>query len=277
MATCVESLPCDDCGSPAGVQVYLNVDEALGVEWYTSFCHSACWEQKGDPYVGKPPPAVHVKTEEERRSDLAVVQNCPRFMPKDPYRGIKPETLRSWGLRLLYSEYDGKTPYAIGFPYSKDGELWAYKIRPLANKKFFAMGLSMSVVDLFGIKRALSMHGDTLYITEGEFDAMALEDCMSMVKWGWYPVVSAPNGGGSLLKVLQEYDKDGALWRRWQRIALVLDDDEVGKQAEEAVIAEWPERDIVVVNKPKHCKDANDALKKGYGLAMGRAALKQEL
>lgn len=267
---CIEKLACKDCGSSDSVQTYLNVDEALGIEWYTSFCHGECWETKGDPYedTGGAPKVV-VKSEADIRQEVEVVKSCRLFKPLNKYRGIPPEFYLSWGCRLLLSEFDGKSPYAIGFAYSDYGELAGWKCIPLKFKSFFAMGRTANV-DPYGWTRATKLGGDTLWITEGEFDAIALDYCMVLAGTKWrYPVVSLTMGGGSLKKNF-EYIADRI--SRYKHIVLVLDDDKVGKLAEQTAIEMWPDL-IRLVRKPKGCKDANDAVETGKAMDMGKLAL----
>ena len=230
-STCIEKIPCDDCGSSDSLQTYLNVDDALGMEFYTSFCHGQCWENKGDPYGDKVAPTVHIKTEAEIKAEVAVIQSCEIFKPKNKYRGIPSAFYRSWGCRLLLSEFDGVSPYAIGFPYSIDLRLAGWKARPLRKKDFFSIGNTRNV-ELFGLARALKLGGNILWVTEGEFDAIALDYCMTLVgNKKAYPVVSLTHGGGSLT---QNFLLVEAHLRKYKHIVLVLDDDEVGKLAEQA-------------------------------------------
>lgn len=269
LAACVEKRACLDCGSSDSLQVYLNIDEALGIEWYTSFCHSACWEQKGDPYKGGSGPTVHVKSEAEKMAEVRDVQSCKLFQPKGGYRGIPTKFYTQWGIRLLLSEFDGSTPYAIGFPYSDYSELVGWKVRPLHKKDFFALGRTANV-DVFGLKRAFQIGGDTLWITEGEFDAIALDYCLSLAgDKGKYPVVSLTAGGGSMAKNLN-YIED-RVPAKFKNIVLVLDDDEVGKLAEETALDMWD--NIYIVSKPEGSKDANDAVENGDAKLMGTLAL----
>jgi hypothetical protein len=268
MATCIEKLPCLDCNSIQSIQTYLNIDDALGIEWYTSFCHGACWENKGDPYSGSPP-KVTVKTEADIKAEVEIVRSCRLFKTSKPYRGIPTELYQRWGVRLLLSEFDGKTPYSIGFPMEDYGELVGWKCRPLLKKDFYGVGRSANV-DPYGLARALNISKEVIWVTEGEFDAIALEYAMMMAgKSKRYPVISLTHGGGSIDKNFK-YIEDRLAHHKW--IVLVLDDDIVGKKAEKTAISMWPDR-VVVVSKPKGSKDANDAVKSGLATEMGKLAL----
>ena len=268
MATCVEKLACPDCSSSDSLQTYLNVDEALGMEWYTSFCHGECWENKGDPYSGNAP-KVYVKSESEIREEVEAGRACKLFKTNKPYRGIPSKFFQRWGVRLLLSEFDGKTPYALGFPMSDYGELVGWKCRKLLEKVDWGIGRTAGI-DPFGLPRALKLSKDVIWFTEGEFDAIALEYAMNLAgKLNAYPVVSLTHGGGSIAKNFA-YIEDRLENHQW--VVLVLDDDKVGHLAEETAKQIWPDR-VVVVSKPKGCKDANDAVKAGLAIEMGKLAL----
>lgn len=275
-SVCLEKLSCTDCEVQPNthIQSYANEDPDLGVKWFTSFCH-VCHEQKGDPYGDKVAPKIKMKTKEDLVAETEVIRSCPIFAPIEPYRGIPPKFYRSWGCRLLYSEFDGKTPYAIGFPYSDTGKLVGWKARPFrlgrnGRKTMYAIGRT-SNVDLWGLERALRIKSDTLWITEGEFDAIALDYCMTLAgDKDMYPVVSLTAGGGSLEKNFDYVES--RVKRRYKHIVLVLDDDLVGWEAEEAAKELWGDI-IKVVNKPRGSKDANEAVTAGNAMLMGKLAL----
>lgn len=271
-SACIEKKTCSDCEVQPNthLQTYLNEDKALGMTWYSSFCHGPCWCQKGDPYGDKPAPKVVIKTKEQLESETKDIQECKIFKPLYNYRGIPPSFYRSWGCRLLLSEFDGKTPYAIGFPYSDYGKLVGWKGRPLRKKDFYAIGRT-SNVDPWGLERALKLGGDTLYVTEGEFDAIALDYCLTLVgNKRMYPVISLTAGGGSLEKNFDYIES--RVKRKYKYIVLVLDDDEVGHLAEESAQELWGSM-VRVVKKPNGCKDSNDAVKAKKAEEMGLLAL----
>lgn len=269
MSTCVEKLPCPDCNSSDSIQTYLNTDDALGVSWYTSFCHGECWENKGDPYADKVAPIVVPKTEVEIQAEVDLVRSCRLFATNKPYRGIPSKYFKKWGVRLLLSEFDGKTPYSIAFPMESHKKLVGWKARTLLGKNFYGIGRT-SDLDPFGFSRALSIDSEILWVTEGEFDAIALEYCLSLVgNKENYPVVSLSHGGGSLEKNFQII---GKRIKDFKWIVLVLDNDEVGHIAEEVAKAMYPNR-VIIVDKPNGVKDANEAVKLGLHKQMGTMAL----
>jgi hypothetical protein len=270
-STCIGHIHCDDCGSSDSRAVYLNVDTSLGVEWYTSFCYSTCYEQKGDPYSNSDttPPKPIVKDERDIAQELQDIKDCKMFLP-NKYRGIPKQTYKSWKLKLMLSEFDGKTPYAVAFPMSSNLKLTGYKCRPFKSKNFFAKGKTGDT-DPFGLVRALRIESNVLWITEGEFDAIALDYCLSEVskRQKQFPVISLTHGGGSIRKNLNHIDK---YLERYGQVRLVLDDDEVGHKAERTALAMYGNK-IKIIEKPVGCKDANDAVLNGETWSMGHLAL----
>lgn len=270
-STCIEKIECPDCGH-ISLQTYLNVDSSLGVEWYSSYCHGNCGEVKGDPYTKAGlAPKVVVKSPEQIAQEVEDVRSCRAFRPKGSYRGIPTKFFKQWGVRLLLSEFDGKTPYGIAFPCTDYGKLVGWKARPIKKKNYYAIGRTANA-DPFGLERAFKLVKDTLWITEGEFDAIALDHCMHLVAGGQHPVISLTAGGGSMSKNIEYIYSRVITQYKVKHIVLVLDDDEVGKKAEETAVDLLGDR-VYIVSKPSGCKDANDALLRGQGEVMGSLAL----
>mgnify|MGYP000080977732 CR=1 FL=1 len=265
--TCVEMKKCPDCGG-GSLQVFWNEDSLT----FSSYCFSQCLEPKGNPYKdGEEPPEVHVKTPEEIEQELAEIKSCDYFQLK--HRGIPGNVFKAWGCRLLVSTHDGKTPYAIAFPYTEAGKLSGYKVVTLKGKTMWCVG-NVRDAELFGQSRALKQGGKRLYITEGEFDAIALEfifkQSIAGTKWSHmkFAVASLPAGGGSTKKAMaSNWD---VLKMRFKEFVFVVDDDDVGKAAEKAFQRMYPK--MLVSDKPFGCKDANDALMKGKGKEMSQMA-----
>jgi hypothetical protein len=271
MGVCVEKLPCPDCGSSDSLQSFY--DDLKDTHY--SICFGKCGlEPKGNPYKEGVAPQVQKKTNAQIEEEVRDIQACKIFDPKlKPWRGMEGSTFKSWGVRLLLSEYDGTTPYAAGFPMSDDGALVGWKVITLKGKKFFSVGDTRDC-DPFGLERALKIGGRTLYITEGEYDAIALDYCLVKSQEGsehgkkMYPVVSLTSGGGSITKNLKKIRK--RIKNKFSEVVLVLDDDAVGKAAEKAAREVMPE--VLVVDKPRGCKDANDAVIAGLAIEMGNSA-----
>lgn len=275
MGVCVEKIKCPDCGGSDCLQTFFDDEKNR----YYGICFGGCGQEyKGEPYKDSDgePPEVIIKTPEEIAEEVRGVQKCAVFMglgKNGTHRGLPKEVWKQWGVRLLKSEYDGQTPYAVAFPYSSEAKLAGWKVVTLKDKNFFSVGDTKGA-EMFGWTRAQKIGGKRLYITEGEYDAIALNHCLmetdkgtKFIKKG-YPVVSLTNGGGSIVHNLQLMQKK--IKKRFKEVVLVLDNDEVGQKAEKAAQSAWPE--ILRADKPQGCKDANDAVKKGLAKEMGDMA-----
>lgn len=271
---CGSRMPCPDCGSSDSIQAFLNVDSDLGMKWYSSFCFGKCYCQKGDPYAGKSAPLAKIKTKEQLEEEVEDIRKCKIFEVPSSYRSIPSKYYKRWGCRMLVSEYDGKTPHAIAFPYSNQGKLvgWkarAFKLNSRGKKVFWAIGNTKNC-DVFGLVRALRLGGDTIWFTEGEFDSIALDYCLSLVgESANYPVVSLTDGGGGIANNLAHIES--RVRNRFKYKVFVLDDDAVGHKAENIALKTWPE--AIIIKKPSNCKDANDAVEAGKAIEMGNLAL----
>lgn len=245
---------CNSSGTP--VQVFLNDDNSL-----SAYCFSCCKPVSlGDDY--KRPDNIKVKTDEEMLAELEVVRSCPR--PETPFRSISPEMYKMYGVRLMVSEFDGTTPYALALPYTLDGKIVQFKIRTLEHKKMWWVGKKQEAgVDLFGWELAKRSGAKTIYITEGEFDAIALQQILQEMDKGTayagrkFAVVSIPNGVHSALEALERQGEE--LDSRFDEVVLVFDDDLEGQKAAKEIANLYP--DTLSVRLPE--KDANDCLAKG--------------
>jgi len=265
MGVCVEKIACPDCGGSDCLQTFFDEDKNK----YYGICFGGCGQEfKADPYQSSDgePPEVHIKTQAELQEEVRGIQKCSVFMGLGSggvHRGIPGSKFKQWGVRLLLSEYDGKTPYGVAFPYSDEAKLAGWKVATLKDKNFFSIGDTRGC-ELFGWTRACKIGGKRLYITEGEYDAIALDYALCEAERGTkferkgYAVVSLTNGSGSVVKNLNKMRKD--IKKRFKEVVLVFDNDEPGMAAEKAAQSVWPE--ILRCDKPSGCKDANDAVKK---------------
>lgn len=271
---CVEKLPCEDCGGSDCLQSFY--DDIKDTHY--SICFGGCgMEAKGNPYKEGEGPKVEPKTPEQIAAEIKEIQKCAAFkglQGKPTWRGIPTEFFRSWGVRTVISEYDGITPYALAFGYTSEEKLIGWKCITIKGRSIFSVGDTKDA-DMFGWDRANKIGGKRVYITEGEYDAIALDYCLVKANEGskfgkkMYPVISLSSGGGSIVKNLKKLRK--RLKKRFKEVVLVLDDDLVGRDAEKAAQQVWPE--VLRVDKPPGCKDANDAVKKNLARDMAQLAM----
>ena len=262
---CIEKIS-HSCGTRDGCQVFEKEDGT-----YDAYCY-ACGSYVSNPYKDRPnyKPTRLRKTKEEIQEELNEISNllCRAL----PDRGLRSDVVSLFGVKVGVSEVDGESPALHYYPYTKDGELKAYKVRLCENKRIWSVG-DQSDVDLFGWDLAISAGSKKLFITEGELDAMALHQIMTdHVKGTQYEkyspaVVSVPHGAGSAardiirnIKKIREYFKE---------IVLVFDMDEAGKKAVEDVMRIMP--DALVAALP--AKDVNACLLEGRSKACYNACV----
>lgn len=252
---CIARRPHSKCGSKDNVQVFLNEDGS--VSGYCFGCHTYI----PDPLDGgEPPKSTRIKkTKEQIEEELREIGDL-KSLDLDE-RNLKAAALEHFGIKVGYSEEDGKTPSFVHFPYTKDGEVVRYKTRILGEKKMWSVGLT-NEVDLFGWEQAVASGAKRLIITEGEFDAVALTKILRIHSKAEYRdsqpvVVSIINGSGGAAKdISRNIQKIRA---HFKDISLCFDQDDAGRQAVDAVCKLFP--DFKVINLPG--KDANYCLVHG--------------
>ena len=182
---CIEKLP-HSCGSSDGLQTYFDNGK------YTGYCH-ACWTYIPDPYGGNEPEIV-VKSQEEIEQEVADARKCG--FVNFTHRAIPPADWKYFGVRLGMSERDGVTPDTVMHPYTRDGKVCGFKVKLLNKKIMWSIGDTKNC-DLYGWLGAKKVGGLTLYITEGEEDAIALRNILIQMNrgtaymlnkvWPWCP------------------------------------------------------------------------------------------
>lgn len=262
----VERLP-HSCGSKRGLNIFANPDGT-----YSGFCF-ACSTYVPDPYKDKPdgykPPAGFKKSAEEIEAEIRAINKFQTLALPD--RKLKKETLDHFNVRCAVSEENGEDITAHYYPYTNDGELVAYKVRIVKDKKFWSVG-SVKNVDLFGWEQAIASGSKRLYITEGEIDAMSLYQIIKESQKGEYAdygiaVCSLANGASSAVKELTKNIK--AIRDHFREIVLVFDSDKPGKDASEEVLRIVPE--ALVATLPG--KDVNECLLEGRSKAVMAACV----
>lgn len=109
-------------------------------------------------------------------------------------RGLNKDACTKFGVRTEVDQVHG-VPARYFYPYYKDGELVAFKVRHAEEKVFYAVGTMSSDVELFGQGLA-GEGGKMVIVTEGENDALAAVQMLASAGKN-YRVVSLPNGANT--------------------------------------------------------------------------------
>lgn len=158
-------------------------------------------------------------------------------------RGFNTETIKAYKVAA-----DNRQIY---FPFLRDDELIMCKWRSITDKKTAPTSANQEPC-LFGWQ-AIPTNAREIYLTEGEFDAMA------MYQMG-FPALSVPFGGGDGAKqqwIETEFDN----LDRFERIYLCLDADEMGEKAAREIANRLGLERCLWVTLP--LKDANECLLNG--------------
>lgn len=225
MSECIAHEPCPKCGSKDNLGRF---DDGHG------FCFGCQYYEHG-------------------KGDTQRVNDTPRnWKPVSgtyqdlPDRGLRESTLKFWKYQV--GTYGGKQAHIMNVR-DERGNLVAQKFRT-ADSKGSWLGDSKDP-PLYGCW--LWGKGKSIVITEGELDALSMSQAFDL-KW---PVVSLPNGTGSVKKALKRsYDYLG----NFEKIVLMFDMDGPGREAIEAALPLLPQGKVFIANLPE--KDANEVLKK---------------
>lgn len=259
MSKCVEKIK-HSCGAHA-LQIFQKDDGS-----YDGYCF-ACGKPEPNPYGDKPAgykPNVIIKSPEQIQKEIEEVGDYQTVGL--PQRKLKKESLAYFGIKVGVSEEDGVTPNSVYFPYYKEKELIGYKARILDPKRMWAVGTTKGA-DFFGWEQAVATGAKKLFITEGEFDAVALYQIFKEQARGskyeeYDPaIVSLVNGAGSAKKDIPARIKE--IRQHFKEIILVFDTDEPGKKAAEDVAKLIPE--VMIAALPS--KDVNECLVQGRSKA----------
>lgn len=191
--------------------------------------------------------------EEDNESSFTFVEDIASYKSYPiTSRKISQKVVDYFNVKMSVDS-DGK-PASHFYPYTKDGQIVAYKERILP-KDFRTHG-DFKKTELFG--QAQAVGSKTLVITEGELDCMAVAEAfMSHYKDRIFPVVSLPSATGTRALL------DQREWvNKFESVVLMLDNDEAGKKSLELCAK------IIGAGKVKIAslrgKDACDSLQK-YG------------
>lgn len=262
MAKFLGHIPCTyvDCGSSDAMALYLQEEGQT-----TGFCFSC---KRYDSNPNKELLVEDTSIPKDNNEYFLSIAEFPSVGHAD--RGIDQYVMHLFGVKAAVSTADGTTPTAFYYPYTREGQVIAYKLRILP-KDFSIVG-EWKLPELFGQTLAKSSGAKKLFITEGELDALSLFQCLKNYSKGtqWASlnpaVVSVCNGAGSAVKDLS---RNIQFVKGFDEVILVFDQDEVGQKAQEDILKLIPEAKVVQLP----LKDANEMLLANRGVELAKAAL----
>lgn len=222
--------PCDDCGSSDACATY---DDGH------SYCFSCGSHRQGDAAMPE-----HIQNHTKRKS-LPIITPCVPTASLNS-RNLTPETVRRFGVGY---HIDKEIPPSLVFPYfDESGNLVAQKLRD-QDKNFSTRG-NLKQARLFGAHLCGS-GGRLVVVTEGELDAMAVDQAMTSPNGRRYGAVSIKNGAqGAKKSITENLD-----WLcSFETVVLCFDMDEPGRAAVEDCVGLFPPGKAAVAQLP--LKDA---------------------
>ena len=155
-------------------------------------------------------------------------------------RGISENTARKFGVRTV-KDNNNKIKQHI-YPYFNGSEIVGTKTRYVDNKNFTCNG-SFQGTGLFGEQLYRNTGGKYLTITEGECDAMAVNE-LFQDKWA---VVSIKRGASSAVKDIRESIE---FVESFDNVVLCFDNDKAGREAARQVARILKPGKAKIVNLP---------------------------
>ena len=264
---CVEKLQHLACNSRDGLQVFYDKNR----DNYTGFCFK-CGTYIPDPYSDgkKPEHSLIKKTEEQIRQEIDDIATYPVL--DIPERKLKREYLDYFEVKVGVDEADGLTPRYIFFPYyNKMRQLISYKTRVLQPKNMWFIGSGKRLP--FGWFQALESGSRKLFITEGEFDAIALFQVLKDLNKGTKyeelnpAVISFPFGATAVIKEMGKIINEAKKF--FKQIIYIPDQDDAGLEIVDNLVKTYPTVEIADIP----CKDVNDCLIQGKKVSLQKAVL----
>lgn len=163
-----------------------------------------------------------------------------------PLRGISKRTLEFYDVKTKV-DAEGK-PMSVGFVYPNG----AVKVRLLGEKIIYWSPKRGTQPGLFGRNKFAAGSDRSITITEGEFDALALQQAIG------HPVVSVQSSGSAV----RDCVADLSFLESFDRVYLAFDSDSVGREAAVRVAKLFDFRKVYHV-KFSNRKDANEYLLAG--------------
>ncbi len=166
-------------------------------------------------------------------------------------RGISEKTATKYGVKIVKDRNNNVVQHI--YPFFNGNEVVGTKTRYVENKNFACNG-TFEGTGLFGEQLHGNTGGKYLTITEGECDAMAVDELFQ----GKWAVVSVKRGASSAVKDVRESIE---FVESFDNVVLCFDNDKAGKEAAKAVAKILKPNKTRIMSFPNGFKDANEMLK----------------
>ncbi len=166
-------------------------------------------------------------------------------------RGISEKTATKFGVKIVKDRNNNVVQHI--YPYFNGTEIVGTKTRYVDNKNFSCNG-TFEGTGLFGEQLYRNTGGKYLTITEGECDAMAVNELFQ----GKWAVVSVKRGASSAVKDIRESIE---FVESFENVIIAFDNDKAGKEAAKSVARILKPGKAKILSFPNGFKDANEMLK----------------
>ena len=235
--TVVDHIACTSCPSSDALAVYEQKDGS-----YNASCFSCGHYEANPPGYSNSLNITNNPASNVLKERLMSTMQHPMMTAQDiiedfktypiralPERGITLAACEKYGVRVSLSPQDGESTVTHMYPYYKDDKLTGYKERIVSTKAMWSKG-DCTNASLFG-SHCHKPNGTTLFITEGECDALALWQVLTALSTldHYDPaVVSLSHGSASAAK---DISQDLDYVNSFDKVVLCFDMDEAGHRA----------------------------------------------
>ena len=235
-STFVKHGPCQACGS------------SDGVGWYSDG-HGVCFVPTCNKYYPSSDGQQERRKMPDEPTSKARITPLTDVFRALPRRCLTEASVRKYGIDVCT---DKLQDIAHRYPYFKDGQHVANKVRKRSEKAFYVEGDSKSA-ELFGQGLFPPGSAKSITVVEGELDAPSAFQLLG----SRYPVVSVFSGGSAVKDVKRNYE----YLNSFNDIVLCFDNDEVGKKITEEIAGLF-ELGKCRIMTLEHGKDPNEYLQK---------------
>jgi twinkle protein len=235
-------LPCPDCSSSDAV----SLNENGSAKCFS--CNTFFPNYDG---IIKGGTVVNMTNQSKSKSDNTFLTSYTGSYGALTDRSISEKTATKYGVKIVKDRNNNVAQHI--YPFFNGSEVVGTKTRYVDNKNFSCNG-TFEGTGLFGEQLHGNTGGKYLTITEGECDAMAVDELFQ----GKWAVVSVKRGASSAVKDVRESIE---FVESFDNVVLCFDNDKAGKEAAKAVAKILKPNKTRIMSFPNGFKDANEMLK----------------